>query len=843
MPRKNLLTIGIVFLSVLTGLKANAQENAADKKPIAQLGTSMYWHGGKIDALTFSTDGKVLVMVRSGARSGNPASITLWRQATGERICKIIAPEHEIGCLTFSPDRRTLAIGCGAFVVLWNADTGAEIRRYALHKQTVSFVQFSPDGKTIFSADRSATVHRWDVATARRLDEWRPWKGAQPHLKSGLPAEDCEVCRVSPDGKTIVWQVCSYKPVGEGGGAIGDRYFLRIRDLRAGGGVREIDCRPGAFGSMVFAPDGRHLASGLAGVWLWDLKSGRPPRELGRGFANVKRLFFFGDSTTLASLHDDNVLLFWDLTSGRRVGEIDCPKREGGKINPPIALSADGATLAIGGPSSLILWDVKAMQEVCPGAGIREPIRKVEFAPDGHTLSTIGDTAQCRWDTKTWKQIDHSGRWRFVAEETTLTVAGLRFLTQARDETVRLRETTTGEELRRCEMGSLELQSGVIAPDGNSAVLMDGKQPTGAGLIVDLSNGKERARLKFLRLAAAPIYSPDGKRLAWVGEDQCVHLLDAATGKEARQFAPESPGQMRGDNYQRLAFSHQGDYLACRYSQRSDVIRVWETHSGVEIGRIIGANGAKTITTFALSSDGRTVATGQEGDDAVRLWETASGQVYRCLNEHRDTVLALTYSAADSYLVSGSRDHTALVWDMRHPQSATRKTYTKQELSSLWENLREKPRLALDVVWVLGNAPDQSVPLLKEHLHPVEAITKQRIQQLLLELDDDAFAVRETASKRLGELGELVEADLRKTRMQSPSPEVRRRIDKLLAALQRNAEERTKERLRQVRAVTVLEHAATPEARSLLTALSRGDDNSPLTREARAALRRLDKHP
>ena len=46
--------------------------------------------------------------------------------------------------------------------------------------------------------------------------------------------------------------------------------------------------------------------------------------------------------------------------------------------------------------------------------------------------------------------------------------------------------------------------------------------------------------------------------------------------------------------------------------------------------------------------------------------------------------------------------------------------------------------------------------------------------------------------------------------------------------------------LRQVRAVEALERAGTPEARAMLEKLGQGAADAPLTREARAALGRMN---
>ena len=108
---------------------------------------------------------------------------------------------------------------------------------------------------------------------------------------------------------------------------------------------------------------------------------------------------------------------------------------------------------------------------------------------------------------------------------------------------------------------------------------------------------------------------------------------------------------------------------------------------------------------------------------------------------------------------------------------------------------------------------------------------------LIAALDGDDFAMREKASKDLGELGVSAEAALRKALQNKPSPEVERRIKALLEQLPQMRLPGMP--LQSWRAVTVLERIGNTSARRVLQALSEGDPEARLTQEAGAALVRL----
>ena len=108
---------------------------------------------------------------------------------------------------------------------------------------------------------------------------------------------------------------------------------------------------------------------------------------------------------------------------------------------------------------------------------------------------------------------------------------------------------------------------------------------------------------------------------------------------------------------------------------------------------------------------------------------------------------------------------------------------------------------------------------------PVDQDTDARV----IDLDDDDLETRERASEELKEAGHLAEAALRDGLAKGPSLEGRRRIGKLLKALDSAAPER----LRFLRAMEVLEVLATPQARKQLERLADGAE------DAKAALVRL----
>ncbi len=181
-------------------------------------------------------------------------------------------------------------------------------------------------------------------------------------------------------------------------------------------------------------------------------------------------------------------------------------------------------------------------------------------------------------------------------------------------------------------------------------------------------------------------------------------------------------------------------------------------------------------------------------------------------------------------LASGSLNGTTMVWDVAGPAGSL----PPADPGVLWEQLADGDvGVAFRAVWRLADDPDQSLPLLRRHLQPAMPLPAARLAGWIRDLDDNDFAVREQASRELEKASDLAEAALRKATEETPSLEVRRRAGRLLKPLEAGP---SRETVRVIRAIEVLQHAGTAEARELLESLARGMPEAPITREARAAL-------
>lgn len=260
---------------------------------------------------------------------------------------------------------------------------------------------------------------------------------------------------------------------------------------------------------------------------------------------------------------------------------------------------------------------------------------------------------------------------------------------------------------------------------------------------------------------------------------------------------------------------------------------LWEVGTGKERSFAVPAVPGSRVFSAAFSPDGRTLARG-DTDGTVWLDEVASGQVRRRLSGHWGTVDSLAFTPDGRTLASGSKDTTVLLWDVRPPAGPA------SPAESLWAGLAAADAAAAwRAAGTLAASPEKAVALLVGKLQPVPAPDAGRVARLIAGLSAETFAERSKAEEALAGLGELAEPALWKASEGDPSAETRRRAAQLLDQLEGAA--RSPDRLRQTRALEVLEHLGTPAARDLLRDLARGAAEASLTREARASLARLER--
>jgi WD40 repeat protein len=776
---------------------------------LARLGTIRFQHGGPPWALAFAPDGHAL------ASAGYDGPVHIWETATGKELTRIEDERIPEGAgavygLAYSPDGKTIA---GAQInhppCLWDVATGKELRQFGGDKQRASWVVFSPDGKTLAYGGgwKDPTVWLAEVKTGKVLNQFGGHEGFV------VPSA------FSPDGKII---------------ACADDISIHLIDAKANK-EQELDLPDNhaiRYSSLAFSPDGKMLAASSKEnklIRLVEVATKKIVHDITLPTKSEQGvpILFTPDGKTLISGHSDGMVRFWNVKSGTKVREF----RAYSQIIITLALSPDGRTLATASNSNaengVRLWETATGKRLVPFPGPQQRISFLVFSPDSKLVATASSGVHV-WEASNGKLLhewDMFGPLAFTPDGKTLVCGGWR------DGKVHFLDLATGKEARK-----FQAHDNIFC----LAVAANGKNLATAGhdgflRLWDLTNGHQLQDFggKQKDYVSKVSFSTDARLLASIHQDdRVVRFWDTGTGKLFRE-------QSETDFVDGVSFSPDGKLVAmiCRDERNQKMfVRFREITTGNEV-RLLPLGHGYRRDTVTYSPDGRTLIWAGP-DRNLYLWEVATGQLRKKFSGHQGQVTCVAYSPNGRMMASGNANATALIWDVagqRSRQNGDRlPPPSADQLEKLWADLISREGTnAYQSLCDLRAFPDQTIPFLERHLKPVPIADAKRVAEALRNLDNDKFTVRDQAAKELESLGEAAESPLRKALEGKPSEEVKRRAEGLLNRLEGD------ERLRQSRALEVLEHIANADARKLLKRLTEGDPEAWLTNDAQASLARL----
>jgi RNA polymerase sigma factor (sigma-70 family) len=751
------------------------------------------------------------------------SSFSVWEVATGKELRRFNF-KGSSSTFALAPGGKAVAVGTyvadptedtkTGVISLLDVATGRVLREFRGHGEAVRSLAFATDGKTLVSGSHDRTARLWDVSTGKELRRFD-----EPDIIMAVA--------LAPDGKTAA-TTSFHSP--------NTKWTVRLLDAATGKEQGRFQADMPVF-HLLFSPDGKTLvalepANGgkpTSTIHLWDVVTGKL-RELPGQPDCLYAAAFAPDGKTLATGSQQGIVVWDAVTAKERV-------RLGGQAawTWGLSFSGDGKLLASVGSGAVHLWDVVADKErPVPAEGHQGSVEALAFLPDGKTLASAGQDCTLRlWEVAGGRPIRQDrlsagttdlGPW-FAPDGSTLAWRAGKRIAQLDVATSAEGRQAGGKPLRSFDFSEV-VYFFDVSPDGK---LLAAYTRDRVLRLVDRATGKVlREFAKYPDLVSGLAFAPDARTLAVAVEDDSIRLEDTTTGKQRALLRfPTSPGA--------FAFSPDGKTLTVALGDNR--LALLEVATG---GERLALRVSEHADRLAHSPDGKLLALGSQAG-TIHLRELATGKEMRRLEGHHGGVSCLAFSADGRRLASGGHDTTILTWDVADlnakPPAAN---LSPKELEALWTDLAGADAArAYRAMQALAAAPGQAVPFLGRQLRAAPAADPKRLARLIADLDDDQFEAREKATRELEDLGSSAGPALRKALDGQPSAEVRRRVEALLQRLERFLQ--TPEDLRGGRAVEVLEHIATPEARTVLEEWSRRAPALDVTAEAKSALQRLAK--
>ena len=121
----------------------------------------------------------------------------------------------------------------------------------------------------------------------------------------------------------------------------------------------ELRGHSGWVNSVVFSPDGSHVVSGSndGTLRIWDVTTGKSEAELKGHLSKVNSVVFSPDGSCVVSGSDDNTLHIWNVATGESEAEL---RGHSGKVNS-VTFSPDGSCVVSGSADNTIrIWNIAA---------------------------------------------------------------------------------------------------------------------------------------------------------------------------------------------------------------------------------------------------------------------------------------------------------------------------------------------------------------------------------------------------------------------------------------------------------------------------------------------------
>ena len=392
-----------------------------------------------------------------------------------------------------------------------------------------------------------------------------------------------------------------------------------------------------------FSPDGKWLAIGPAepqsGVKLLDTSKGAVGQVLPGPVARTNAIAWSLDGTqlALASTVDKSVRI-WSVSEKKFLKTLEPDSSS----LLALAFTKTGQLLAAGVPSKdrdgLAIFDVLAGETLHTLTGHKELIEAAAFSADGTQLTSVGWDASVRvWDTASGKDVSVLKGHK----------KGIRAVAISQD----------GKRLASSNDREFKVWDG----EKKEALADLGADNTGA------STGAKSVAI-----------SPSGDWLASINRDGVVLLWDVVKKAEVAKFdyqsmtstvaTNEPAGQTatppindapEAEAIQALAYSNDGHWIAL--AREDGRVSIRNSADGTVVREIEAFTDVAACVAF--SPDSQQLAAGSF-DKSAKVWNVASGAVVAEFNGHTNWVFSIAFSPDGLHLATGSYDKTVKLWNI-----------------------------------------------------------------------------------------------------------------------------------------------------------------------------------
>ncbi len=329
----------------------------------------------------------------------------------------------------------------------------------------------------------------------------------------------------------------------------------------------------------------------------------------------ITHLCFNQNARLLASCGDDNLIVLWDVQSGKQIRSL---RSHTAPVSQVVFHPAHAWLASASADGRVVVWDAQSggiVRTLQPGMG---PLKGIDFSQDGARMAVSGNKVVV-YDTQQWQPVPvtalpelHRGLYECVKfdESGRNLAASSRRAGKIRLVDLARNRVTRTFRLRSNAIGYGENDQYLVAA-GASGKLRRWRLNAGSQLLTRFSIPANKWTDSFLSVAL----SARGDYFAGGNRNHQVWVYDLSKGKTHRVIK-EHAGKV-----QALTFNREGTVLASAGSDR--VIHFWDVQAGDLIKSFTGQSGA--IHTLDADSLGKFLVCGDSEGYCKRIELEAGG--------------------------------------------------------------------------------------------------------------------------------------------------------------------------------------------------------------------------
>lgn len=580
--------------------------------------------------------------------------ICLFAQFLFAQKPRLVAPighSSQVNFLSVSPNGKYIAsISWDKTAKIWDLQ-GREIQTFKDPSEGFNTVAFSQNNEWVLTTSRDRSIRLWDIKTGK---ERRVFREPSQNDVSGLG-----VAAIDTKGKLLATST-------------DEDSVVKVWNIETGQPVQKIGKFQTGVNALAFSPNGNQMLTGAwegeiiredapcmgcpaekrvgAGVAkLWDVKTSQLLNSFGGHQETLTALAFSNSGEYVLTGDNEGVIRLWTPKS-------DTPVRSFGRLGEANAgavfhldVSADDKyVMAVFGDGAVKFWELQTGKTVEFLTKANTDTRAAAFLPNCHACD--GDAILLGGNDGSFRLVDFKGNLVQVFKGSSTALTALAFSTVKTDEGRSL-YLGTKKGITSCDLSNIDLHvfdtisgaahSSQIAFSPDGALHMANQNMAAEWNAMGKLLGKNELPkpsdfFGSRNLAISPPADTDpkgGKYVAITGRDNSFDLVERRTGKVIRNFKrPEETSEPAEPN----AFDG-----AMRLDFKLE-----------------------RVNDLAFSPSGNYILSGDMGDNDAKLWDPAGIRKPQFLIGHTGPVQSVAFSPVGPFMLTGSNDSTAKLWDL-----------------------------------------------------------------------------------------------------------------------------------------------------------------------------------